>query len=176
MTIDQCLNLLAICLVDFNDFCTFSTDQDSFRLFKIVKRAYSSGELRHRHEVDDLLLHELSIPEDEFAVIPSSNDETASINIDNLPHRLCVCFNRLAEGPPLPYLQLSRGAASQHNLVGECILAAYSGCDPCLPIETPAHSQVDAVKSEKLHVFNAASGKLSLILPTRIEHSIRVYS
>jgi hypothetical protein len=93
VTINQSLNLLAVCLIDFNDFCTFSTDQDSFRLFKIVKRAYSSRELRHRHEVNNLLLHELSVPEDEFAVISSCNDETASINIDNLPHRLCVCFN-----------------------------------------------------------------------------------
>jgi hypothetical protein len=93
VTIDQSLNLLTICLVDFNYFCAFSTDQDSFRLFKIVKRAYSSRELGHRHEVNDLFLHKLSIPEDQFAVIPSSNDETPSINIDNLPHRLCVCFN-----------------------------------------------------------------------------------
>jgi hypothetical protein len=176
VTIDQSLNLLTISLIDFNDFCTFSTDQDSFRLFKIVKRAYSSRELRHRHEVNDLFLHELSIPEDEFTVIPSSNNQTASINIDNLPHRLCVCFNRLTEGPSLPYLQLPSGAASQHNLVGERILAANSGCDTRLPIETPTHSQVDTVKSEKLHVFNTTSGKLSLILPTRIEHSIRVYS
>jgi hypothetical protein len=93
VTIDQSLNLLAISLVDFNDFCTFSTNQDSFRLLKIVKRAYTSREFRHRHEVNDLFLHELSVPEDEFAVISSSNDQTASINIDNLPHCLCVCFN-----------------------------------------------------------------------------------
>lgn len=104
MTIDQCLNLLAIRLVYLNDFSPLSANQDSFLLFKVVKRAHASRELGHRHQVNDLLLRELSIPEDKFTVVAASDDQGPIVDVDNLPHGLCVCFDRLAQRPTSPDL------------------------------------------------------------------------
>ena len=56
VTMDQCLNLLTIHLVNFNDFCSFSAYQDSFWLLKVVERAYSCREFGHWHQVNNLLL------------------------------------------------------------------------------------------------------------------------
>ena len=176
MTIDQCLNLLAIRLVYLNDFSSFGPNQDSFLLLKVVKRAHASRELGHRHQVNDLLLRELSIPEDKFTVVATSDDQGPIVDVDNLPHGLCVCYDRLAQGPASPDLQLACGATSQHNFISESIFATDGRCDACLAIETTAHRQVDTVESEKFHMFDSTSGKLSLILPTGVKNCIWVHS
>lgn len=104
VTMYQRLHLLSICLINFDDFSPFGPYQYGFRLFQVVKRAHSCGKLGHGHQVNDLLLHKLSIPQDNLPVVATSNYHSTIVNIYNLPQCVSVSFDRLPQSPALPDL------------------------------------------------------------------------
>ncbi len=117
MAINQSFYLLSISLIDFNNFCTSCANQNGLRLFEIVKGSDTSRELRHRCKIDDLFLHELTIPEDKLAIVATSNDHSSIHDIDNLPERICVTLDGLAKISAIPYLEFTGGTSSQHDFV-----------------------------------------------------------
>ncbi len=82
---NKCLDLLAIDLVDLDDLSALSSNQHGLGLFEVVERANAGGKTGHRGHVNDLLLHELSIPEDQLALIAAGDNQRAIVDGDNLP-------------------------------------------------------------------------------------------
>ncbi len=93
---NKCLDLLAIDLVDLNDLSALSSNQHGLGLLEVVERANAGGKAGHRSHVNDLLLHELSIPEDQLALVAAGDNQQAIVDGDNLPESLGVCLDRFA--------------------------------------------------------------------------------
>ena len=93
VAVDECLNLLAAGLIDFDDLSAPGAHEDRLRLLEVVECAHACRELRHRSQIDDLLLCKLPIPEDQLAVIATSDDGGPVHDIDDLPERICVSLD-----------------------------------------------------------------------------------